>query len=84
VAVSLVLADLESGRAGNAFTGTLREYRGRGFGLAVKVASIRWAAANGITQIATTNDETNAAMLALNRKLGYRPAGRKVEYLREG
>jgi hypothetical protein len=31
----------------------------------------------------TTNDETNAAMLALNTKLGYRPFGRVVEYLRE-
>ena len=48
-------------------------YRGRGLGLAVKLASIRWAAANGITQMVTTNDETNAPMLAINRRLGYAP-----------
>ena len=30
---------------------------------------------NGITQLVTTNDETNAPMLAINRRLGYR-AGR--------
>jgi hypothetical protein len=38
-----------------------------------------WAAANGITQIATANDETNAAMLAINKRLGFRAAGRRVE-----
>jgi len=38
--------------------------------------------AHGITQIATRNDETNAPMLAINRRLGYQPAGRRVEYLR--
>ena len=35
------------------FTGTLREYRGRGLARAAKLASAHWAAANGITQIAT-------------------------------
>src|SRR5215217_5231931 len=83
VAVSLIFADLESGRAANAFTGTLREYRGRGYAVAAKLASMRWAAANGVTRMATTNDETNAAMLAINRRLGYQPMGRMVEYLRE-
>jgi RimJ/RimL family protein N-acetyltransferase len=65
------------------FTATGREYRGRGLALAVKLASTRWAAENGITQLVTTNDETNAPMLAINRRLGYRPAGRRVEYLAE-
>jgi GNAT superfamily N-acetyltransferase len=82
-AVSLVLANAELGRAMNMFTGTSREYRGRGLARAVKLASTRWAADNGITQIATTNDETNAAMLAVNKRLGYRPAGRRVELLLE-
>ncbi len=82
VAVSFLVADHESGRATNMFTGTLRDYRGRGLGLAVKLASTHWAAENGIAQIATSNDETNAAMLAVNRRLGYRPAGRRVEWLR--
>jgi GNAT superfamily N-acetyltransferase len=82
-AVSLLVADRDSGRATNMFTGTLREYRGRGLARAVKLATTHWAAANGITQITTTNDETNAAMLAVNRRLGYQPGGRRVEYLRE-
>jgi GNAT superfamily N-acetyltransferase len=82
-AVSLLVADPESGRGMNMFTGTLRAYRGRGLALAVKLATTHWAAAHGITQIVTDNDETNAAMLAINRRLGYVPHSRRVEYLRE-
>jgi RimJ/RimL family protein N-acetyltransferase len=81
-AVSLLIADEESGRGANMFTGTQRAYRGRGLGLAVKLASIAWAREHGITQIATRNDETNAPMLAINRRLGYRPSGRRVEWLK--
>jgi GNAT superfamily N-acetyltransferase len=82
-AISFLTASLEHGRAFNMFTATGREYRGRGLALAVKLASTRWAAEHGITQLVTTNDETNAPMLAINRRLGYRPAGRRVEYLVE-
>ena len=79
-AVSLFCVDPETGRGLNMFTGTLRAYRGRGLALAVKIATTRWAAEHGVRQIVTTNDETNAPMLAVNRRLGYRPAGRHVEY----
>jgi GNAT superfamily N-acetyltransferase len=81
-AVSLIIADRESGRAASMFTGTLAPYRGRGLARAVKLASVEWLVANGITSLVTTNDETNAPMLAVNRRLGYRPAGRRVDYLR--
>jgi GNAT superfamily N-acetyltransferase len=80
-AVSFLLANVEAGRAFSMFTGTSREYRGRGLALAVKVASASWAAAQGITQMITTNDERNAPMLAVNKRLGYKPAGRRVEYV---
>jgi len=82
-AISFLVANLEHGRAFNMFTATAREYRGRGLALAVKLASTRWAAELGITRLATTNDETNAPMLAVNRRLGYQPSGRRVEYLVE-
>jgi GNAT superfamily N-acetyltransferase len=82
-AVSLLLANFEWGRAVSMFTGTSREHRGRGLARAVKIASTRWAADNGITQMVTTNDETNGSMLAINSRLGYKPAGRRVEYLIE-
>jgi GNAT superfamily N-acetyltransferase len=81
-ALSLLLADLESGRATNMYTAVRRGFRGRGLALAVKLASTRWAAEHGVTRIVTRNDETNAAMLAVNRRLGYRPLGRHVEYVR--
>lgn len=81
--LSLLTVDRESGRAGNFFTGTLAAHRGRGLAHAVKLASIEWAAANGVRSLTTTNDERNAPMLAVNRRLGYVPAGRRVEYMRE-
>jgi ribosomal protein S18 acetylase RimI-like enzyme len=83
-AVSLLVADLETGRSSNWFTGTRREFRGRGLATAVKVASIAWARDHGVVEMVTDNDERNAGMLAINRRLGFRPAGRRVEYLREG
>jgi GNAT superfamily N-acetyltransferase len=73
-ALSLLLADRATGSGANMFTGTLR---------AVKLATTRWAAANGLTHLVTNNDERNAAMLAVNRRLGYVPAGRRVEYGRD-
>ena len=82
-AVSMLVVDLESGRAANMFTGTLPKFRGRGLALAVKLASIAWAKEHGVTSMATTNDERNAPMLAINAKLGYVPAARQVEYVRE-
>ena len=39
----------------------------------MKLASTRWAAANGIERILTENDRENSGMLALNDSLGYRP-----------
>jgi predicted GNAT superfamily acetyltransferase len=63
-------------------TGVVPWRRGRGLGLACKLASIGWAAENGITLMATTNDEANAPMLAINERLGYEPAGRRVEFER--
>ena len=60
-------------------TGDERRHRrdpglqGRGLGLLVKQHSLARAAAAGITLVTTQNDDTNAPMLAINRKLGYRP-----------
>ncbi len=82
-AVSLLTVDLETGRAMNFFTGTRAAYRGRGLALNAKLASIAWAVANGVTVMVTYNDATNAPMLAVNKRLGYEPGGRRVEYLRD-
>jgi GNAT superfamily N-acetyltransferase len=83
VCITMLAANLEVGRAFNEYTGTLQSHRGRGLALLVKLASLRWASASGITAVWTTNDETNAPMLAVNRRLGYEPRLRRVEYLRQ-
>ena len=83
VAITMLTANLEKGRAFNEYTGTLPSHRGRGLARLVKLAALRWASENGVTSVWTTNDETNAPMLAVNRRLGYEPRLRRVEYLRE-
>jgi GNAT superfamily N-acetyltransferase len=57
----------------NAFTGILREYRGRGLAQALKLQTILLAKQRGVRYVRTNNDSQNAPMLAVNRKLGYKP-----------
>jgi GNAT superfamily N-acetyltransferase len=57
----------------NAFTGVIREYRGRGLAQALKLQTILLAKKEGMRYIRTHNDSTNRSMLAVNRKLGYKP-----------
>lgn len=63
----------EGGDLWNEFTGTARAYRGRGLAYAVKLLATDWARQQGGTILRTYNHSTNAPMLAVNRKLGYRP-----------
>ena len=60
-------------RGMTAMTGTLRSHRGRGLAELVKRATLAAAAARGVQLVVTYNDETNAAMLHVNEKLGYVP-----------
>ncbi len=53
-------------------TAVVREWRGRGVAGALKRATIAWAIENGLTALETGNDEANAAMRAVNARLGYR------------
>jgi hypothetical protein len=54
-------------------TGTRAGHRGRGLATLAKAHSLQALAAAGVTRAATGNDEANAAMLAINGRLGYRP-----------
>lgn len=74
---------IAGGRAQHGFTGTRREYRGRGLASAVKAAALQAAAARGVTRVTTSNAEENAAMRAVNRKLGFRQIGEHVIVGRE-
>jgi GNAT superfamily N-acetyltransferase len=80
---TLFAANAARGRAFTEYTATLPDYRNRGIADRVKRASLAWAAAQGIRAAWTTNDETNAPMLAVNERLGYTSSLRRVEYLRE-
>ncbi|WP_245929008.1 GNAT family N-acetyltransferase [Murinocardiopsis flavida] len=60
------------GRIGSAFTGTLREFRGRGITKYAKTHVLHRARDLGYTHAFTGNDSTNAPMLAINTWLGYR------------
>ncbi len=73
VGVSMFCADHTRGRAMNVGTGVLREHRNRGLAALMKRHGLARAASAGITRVITQNDETNAPMLAINRKLGYEP-----------
>ena len=48
-------------------------WRGRGLATSMKRATIAWAIDHGLTALETGNDEANAAMRAVNARLGYRP-----------
>jgi GNAT superfamily N-acetyltransferase len=81
-AFTMLISDLESGRAETGMTGTARRFRGRGLALLVKRHSLSLAAARGITVAITQNDERNAPMLRINERLGYRPAAANATFTR--
>lgn len=58
--------DLEVG-----FTAVRRDYRGRGIALALKLCTIAYAQAMGVTGIRTDNDSTNQPMWQINQRLGF-------------
>ncbi|ULL18501.1 GNAT family N-acetyltransferase [Paenibacillus sp. H1-7] len=57
----------------NEYTCVDRDYRSRGVATALKRRSIEVARQRGYRYIRTHNDSLNAPMLAINRKLGYKP-----------
>lgn len=54
-------------------TAVARDHRGRGLAGAMKRAVIRWAMTDGLEVLETGNDTDNAAMRAVNARLGYTP-----------
>ena len=83
VALALLCVDPARRLAYNQMTATLPSHRRRGLAIAVKLASARWARANGFKRILTENDESNAGMLAINERLGYRPLYDQVSFVLE-
>ncbi|WP_330475996.1 GNAT family N-acetyltransferase [Terrabacter sp. C0L_2] len=67
---------VEGAPASQEFTLVLREHRGHGLGLLVKIANARHLAeaSPGTTRITTYNADENAPMRRINEALGYRPS----------
>lgn len=59
--------------AEHGLTAVLRSHRGRGIATALKSALLRWASEHGYRELATWTQDGNAAMQAVNLKLGYCP-----------
>ena len=64
-------------------TGVRPAHRGLGLAKAAKAHSLTLARALGFREAFTSNDAGNAAMLAVNRWLGYQPCGSERRYIRD-
>lgn len=59
--------------AENNLTAVRRDCRGRGVAVALKQALVHWASEHGYTELQTWTQDGNAAMQAVNERVGYRP-----------
>jgi len=83
VSLAFLCTDPERRLAYNQMTATLPEFRRQGLALAVKLASARWARDAGFERVLTENDATNAGMLAVNERLGYRFIYKQTKWVLE-
>ena len=58
-------------RAENGLTAVRSDWRGRGLAVHLKLRTLAWAADHGIDEVYTWTQDGNAAMRALNTRLGY-------------
>ncbi len=63
----------ETHSAYNEYTGVLRPYRRRKIATSLKVLAALYARKNGAQKLLTDSNLRNAPILAINRKLGYKP-----------
>lgn len=76
----LWLDPAEPERLHTGLTGTARAWRGRGVATALKRAALEVARARDTREIWTQNDLTNAPMLAVNARLGFRPQPALIQF----
>jgi GNAT superfamily N-acetyltransferase len=67
------LLERVDGLAEHGLTAVRRTHRRRGIATALKQELIHWAAEHGFRELTTWTQDGNAAMQAVNLKLGYRP-----------
>jgi len=68
----------EGGKCRVGFMAVAREARGRGVAGAIKRAQTAWAKKHGITSLRTANEVRLVGLIALNRRLGYRPLHEEI------
>jgi RimJ/RimL family protein N-acetyltransferase len=73
VSLAWLYSDREGGRAEALMAATRRDGRGLGLATLAKLELTPRAAELGIIRFLTSNDLDNAAMLAINRKIGFTP-----------
>jgi GNAT superfamily N-acetyltransferase len=73
----------ENGTAYTNLTGVARAERGKGIALAMKLRALRTLNERGVKLFGTTNDEQNAAMRGINKKLGYVPDPPTIMYAKK-
>jgi mycothiol synthase len=67
------LLDRTDELAEHGLTAVRRSHRGRGIATALKQALVHWASRHGYRELSTWTQDGNAAMQAVNLKVGYRP-----------
>jgi mycothiol synthase len=77
---SLILQPATRSKAYHDMTAVVREWRGRGVAGSLKRATIAWAIRAGLERLETGNDVANAAMRAVNARLGYQPLPDEIEF----
>jgi len=65
-------------------TGLLPEFRGRGLGTRIKAWQIEYAKRNGFRRMLTNCRESNAAMISINEKYGFRAIRSTPGYYEDG
>lgn len=83
VATSAMWRTDEDGVLDTGLTGTRREHRAKGLGLALKIAGLTWAKAHSYAQVRTWNEQHNTVMLTINARLGFEHQPAWIDYLWE-
>ena len=71
IGVNIVIDSTHEGEMHTDYTGVLKEFRGKGIAQVLKVLGIQLAISLGKQTLVTNNDDRNAPMLAINKKLGF-------------